>query len=94
MLVAVEGPTEFQGDIVVTLTQRRGMIIGTTEDEGFVRVEAEVPLSSMFGYATVLRSSTQGQAEFTMEFARYAPTPAELDRELAQAWAEKRTQGK
>jgi elongation factor G len=94
MLVAVEGPTEFQGDMVVTLTQRRGMIIGTTEDEGFVRVEAEVPLSTMFGYATALRSSTQGQAEFTMEFARYAPAPAEVNRELADTWTERREQGR
>ncbi|MGD8395688.1 MAG: elongation factor G [Candidatus Eiseniibacteriota bacterium] len=93
MLVAVEGPSEFQGDMVVTLTQRRGMIIGATEDEGFVRVEAEVPLSTMFGYATTLRSATQGQAEFTMEFARYAPVPAEVDRELASAWAERRARG-
>jgi elongation factor G len=93
MLVSVEGPTEFQGDMVVTLTQRRGMIIGTTEDEGFVRVEAEVPLSSMFGYATSLRSSTQGQAEFTMEFARYAPAPSEIDKELVAEWTAKREQG-
>ena len=85
-LVVVEGPTEYQGDIVVTITKRRGMIIGTTEDDGFVRVEAEVPLSTMFGYATELRSGTKGRAEFTMEFARYAPVPAEVDRELAEAW--------
>jgi len=70
MLVSVEGPTEFQGDIIKTIAQRRGVIVGTTEDEGFVRVDANVPLAEMFGYATVLRSSTQGKAEFSMEFAR------------------------
>ena len=58
-----------------TLSQRRGIIIGTTEDEGFIRIEAEVPLAEMFGYATVLRSATQGKAEFTMEFSRYAAAP-------------------
>jgi hypothetical protein len=71
MKVAVEGPAEFQGGIVGVLMQRRGIIIGTTEAEGFSRVEAEVPLAEMFGFSTVLRSATQGKAEFTMEFSRY-----------------------
>jgi len=75
MLVSVEGPSEFQGEIVKTLMQRRGIIVGTTEDEGFIRVDANVPLAEMFGYATVLRSSTQGKAEFTMEFARATRRP-------------------
>jgi elongation factor G len=51
------------------IMQRRGIIVGTTEDDGFAQVEAEVPLAEMFGYSTVLRSATQGKAEFTMEFA-------------------------
>jgi elongation factor G len=84
MKVAVETPHEFQGDVMGTLSQRRGMIIGTTEDEGFVRIEADVPLAEMFGYATVLRSATQGKAEFTMEFSRYAPTPVAIAEELIQ----------
>ena len=75
MKLAVEGPTEFQGVVLKTIMQRRGIVIGTTEEEGFSRVEAEVPLAEMFGYATDLRSSTQGKAEFTMEFARYLPAP-------------------
>jgi elongation factor G len=94
MKVAVEGPTEFQGEILGTLMQRRGMIVGTTEDNGFVRVEAEVPLSEMFGYATVIRSATQGKAEFTMEFARYGKAPAEVAEELREKWLEKRAAGK
>ncbi len=93
MLVSVEGPSEFQGDIIKTIAQRRGIIVGTTEDEGFVRVDANVPLAEMFGYATVLRSSTQGKAEFTMEFARYAPAPAEVAEELVQAFQERRAAG-
>ncbi len=94
MLVSVEGPTEFQGDIIKTIAQRRGVIVGTTEDEGFVRVDANVPLAEMFGYATVLRSSTQGKAEFTMEFARYAPAPREVAEELVAEYQERRAAGK
>jgi elongation factor G len=94
MLVSVEGPSEFQGEIVKTLMQRRGIIVGTTEDEGFIRVDANVPLAEMFGYATVLRSSTQGKAEFTMEFARYAPAPSEVAEELVQAYQQRRAEGK
>jgi len=94
MLVSVEGPTEFQGEIMGTLLQRRGVIVGTTEDEGFVRVDADVPLAEMFGYATVLRSATQGKAEFTMEFARYAAAPAAVTAELEKRWAERRAAGR
>jgi elongation factor G len=93
MLVSVEGPTEFQGDILGTLMQRRGMVVGTSEDAGFVRVDAEVPLSEMFGYATVLRSATQGKAEFTMEFARYGTAPSEIAEELRKKWLEKKAAG-
>ena len=94
MLVSIEGPSEYQGDIIKTLMQRRGGIVGTTEDEGFVRVDANVPLAEMFGYATVLRSSTQGKAEFTMEFARYAPAPSEVAEELVKQYVEKKAEGK
>jgi elongation factor G len=93
MLVSVEGPTEFQGEIIKTIAQRRGVIVGTTEDEGFVRVDANVPLADMFGYATVLRSGTQGKAEFTMEFARYAPAPAEVAERLVKEYQERRAAG-
>ncbi len=82
MKVSVEGPIEFQGAFVRTIMQRRGMIVGTTESEGFARVDADVPLSEMFGYATDLRSSSQGKAEFTMEFNRYVPVPAEVSKDL------------
>jgi len=93
MQVAVEGPGEYQGEIIGTLMQRRGIIVGTTEDDGFIRIEAHVPLAEMFGYATVLRSATQGKAEFTMEFARYAPAPAEVAEKLVKAYQEKRAAG-
>jgi elongation factor G len=86
MKVAVEGPTEFQGAFVRTIMQRRGLIVGTTELEGFVRVDADVPLAEMFGYSTDLRSSSQGKAEYTMEFARYAPVPGEVASELIKKY--------
>ena len=90
MKVAVEGPTEFQGSIMGSLNQRRGMIIGTTEDGDYTVVEAEVPLSEMFGYSTDLRSLTQGKAEFTMEFAAYRPVPKGVSEQLiAEAKKEK-----
>lgn len=82
MKVSVEGPGEYQGTVFRSLMQRRGTIIGSMEGDGFVRIEAEVPLAEMFGYSTDLRSLTQGKAEFTMEFARYAPVPREVSEEL------------
>ena len=89
MKLEVEGPGEFQGAILKTIMQRRGHIIGSTEEDGFSRVEAEVPLSEMFGYATDLRSMTQGKAEFTMEFAKYSPAPSEVQKELKEKYKSK-----
>ncbi len=86
MRVSVEGPGEYQGAIYRTLMQRRGNVLGSTEDGGFARVEAEVPLAEMFGYSTFLRSETQGKAEFTMEFSRYGPAPAEVTAELKKKY--------
>jgi elongation factor G len=93
MKLSVEGPAEFSGNILSTIMQRRGVVIGSTEEDGNCRIDAEVPLAEMFGYSTPLRSSTQGKAEFTMEFARYAETPNNITEELlakaAKAKAEK-----
>jgi elongation factor G len=82
MKVSVEGPAEFQGAIYRSMMQRRGTVLGSAEDAGFARVDAEVPLAEMFGYSTDLRSATEGKAEFTMEFAKYAPAPREVSEEL------------
>jgi elongation factor G len=82
MKVAVEGPTEFQGAVMGSLNQRRGIIIGTVEEANYTSVESEVPLSEMFGYSTVLRSLTQGKAEFTMEFATYRQVPKSISEEI------------
>jgi elongation factor G len=89
MKVEAEGPIDHQGAILKTILQRRGTVIGTTESSGISRVEAEVPLAEMFGYATDLRSMTQGTAEFTMEFARYLPAPAEVRKELKEKFSSK-----
>jgi len=82
MKVAAEGPSEFQGSIMGSLNQRRGIIIGTNEEDAYTVIEAEVPLSEMFGYSTDLRSLTQGKAEFTMEFAAYRQVPKSVAEEL------------
>jgi len=92
MKVSVESPSEYQGSVLSSVNQRRGLITSSTEDGIFTIVEAEVPLVEMFGYATVLRSLTQGKAEFTMEFSRYAKVPESIAKELKSS-AEKRTKG-
>jgi len=89
MKLEVEGPVEHQGAILKTIMQRRGNVIGTTEVAGMSRIESEVPLSEMFGYSTDLRSMTQGTAEFSMEFARYLPAPADVQKELKEKFSSK-----
>jgi elongation factor G len=89
MRVVVEGPAEFSGNVLATIMQRRGMVIGSQEDDKFARVEAEVPLAEMFGYSTTLRSATQGKAEFTMEFSRYLQVPTNVAEELVAKHNEK-----
>jgi elongation factor G len=90
MKLSVEGPSEFQGNVMGSINQRRGFIISSTEDGVFTNIEAEVPLAEMFGYATTLRSLTQGKAEFTMEFSRYAKVPEALAEELKKAVRDKK----
>ncbi|MBW1730723.1 MAG: elongation factor G [Deltaproteobacteria bacterium] len=91
MRVSVECPSEFQGNVMSSINQRRGMILSSTEDGMFTTIEAEVPLAEMFGYATVLRSLTQGKAEFTMEFSKYAKAPESVVDELKKT--QQQTQG-
>jgi elongation factor G len=82
MKLSVDSPVEFIGNVFASINQRRGIIVSSVEDGLFARVDAEVPLSEMFGYSTVLRSLTQGKAEFTMEFLKYARVPAQVADEL------------
>ncbi len=90
MKVAVEGPAEYQGAVMGSLNQRRGMIIGTTEEGNYTVIEAEVPLSEMFGYSTTLRSLTQGKAEFTMEFATFKQVPKSVSEELVKQFQDEK----
>jgi elongation factor G len=93
MKLEVESPVEFQGAILKTVMQRRGAVVGTTEEDGFCRLESEVPLAEMFGYATDLRSCTQGKAEFSMEFSRYVRVPAEVQEALIKEHGTKSAKG-
>ncbi len=90
MKVEVNGPSEFQGNIFGSINQRRGMIVSSTEDNNQCQVIAEVPLSEMFGYSTVLRSLTQGKAEFTMEVEKYGRVPQSVSDELKKEYIEKK----
>lgn len=90
MKVSIEGPQEFQGNIFGLINQRRGIILSSTEDDAFTRVDAEVPLSEMFGFSTILRSSTQGKAEYSMEFAKYGKVPNSVAEELVKEYEAKR----
>ena len=90
MKVQLAGPTEFQGNMFGLINQRRGVIIDSTDELGTSTVNAEVPLSEMFGFSTILRSSTQGKAEFTMEFEKYAKVPNNVSEELQKAYQEKK----
>ncbi|HSW45611.1 MAG TPA: elongation factor G [Phycisphaerae bacterium] len=83
--VEVEAPLQFQGNIVGDLSGRRGMILGTESKQNVCVIQAEVPLARMFGYATDLRSATQGQGTFTMEFACYRPTPRDVQDDIIAA---------
>ncbi len=88
MKVSVESPSQFQGPVMGSLNQRRGMIVGSQEEGHTCVIDAQVPLAEMFGYSTVLRSLTQGQAQFTMEFATYKQVPQSVSEELIKKAAE------
>ena len=90
MKVVVETPTEFQGAAMGSLNQRRGIIVGAQDEGAMCAIEAQVPLAEMFGYSTVLRSLTQGKAQFTMEFATYKQVPQSIAEEIAKNAADKK----
>ena len=93
MKVQLAGPTEFQGNMFGLINQRRGVIIDSTDENGTSTVNAEVPLSEMFGFSTILRSSTQGKAEFTMEFEKYGKVPNNVADELIKKYQESKKAG-
>ncbi|MFM8454957.1 MAG: elongation factor G [Gammaproteobacteria bacterium] len=90
MKVEVITPEDYMGDVVGDLNRRRGVILGMQDVQGAKQISSEVPLAEMFGYATDLRSATQGRAVFTMEFSRYAETPNNIAEEIVKS----RTSGK
>jgi elongation factor G len=90
MKVVVETPTEFQGAAMGSLNQRRGIIVGAQDEGVMCAIEAQVPLAEMFGYSTVLRSLTQGKAQFTMEFATYKQVPQSVAEEIAKNATDKK----
>ena len=76
--------TAFYG---VVISNNRGVgLSSSTACDGFAQIDAEVPLAEMFGYSTTIRSSTQGKAEFSMEFSRYAPVPGNVSEELIKKY--------
>ena len=90
MKVTVIGPEEYMGDIIGDLNSRRGQISGTDIRNGSVQISADVPLSTMFGYSTDLRSKTQGRANYSMEPSHFVELPKNLRDEIVKS----RGQGK
>jgi len=82
MKVEAETPTEYMGTVMGLLNQRRGIIVGSQEEGLQCVIDAQVPLAEMFGFSTVLRSATQGKAQFTMEFSTYKQVPKSIADEL------------
>ncbi len=90
MKVVIETPNEFQGSCMGLINQRRGIIQGSQEEGVMSVVESQVPLSEMFGFSTVLRSATQGKAQFTMEFSAYKQVPQSVSDDLVKAKEEEK----
>jgi elongation factor G len=82
MAVEVVTPEEYMGDVIGDLNSRRGRIEGMEANGNVQQIRAQVPLSEMFGYATDLRSRTQGRATYTMQFAQYNEVPATISAEI------------
>lgn len=94
MKVEVETPTEYQGSIVGDLNSRRGIILGTELKDTYTSIIAEVPLSSMFGYATVIRGMSKGMATFSMEMCKYSRVPQNIAEDVIAMRREKEQQKK
>jgi elongation factor G len=87
MKVEVVTPEDYMGDVMGDLTRRRGILQGMEDSPAGKMVNAHVPLSEMFGYATDLRSQTQGRATYTMEFDHYAEAPASVAEKIIKKTA-------
>lgn len=82
MSCEITSPADYMGGVIGDLNSRRGKIISMSERHGLQVIKAEVPLATMFGYSTALRSSSQGRASFSMEFSHYEPVPPNLAEEI------------
>jgi elongation factor G len=82
MKMEVATPSEFQGTVIGDLAARRGQVSGTTDSMGFTTIIALIPLEMVRGYATVIRSLTQGRGSFYMEPAQYDPVPRDVQEKL------------
>jgi elongation factor G len=90
MKLETQAPEEFQGSVMGQINQRRGVILNSATNEGYAIIEAEVPLTEMFGYSTDLRSATQGKGEYTMEFMKYSAVPRNVQEEMMKKFQEKK----
>jgi elongation factor G len=93
MKVEIETPISFQGTVAGDVSSRRGCIVGSEMKSQTAVITAEVPLANMFGYATELRSATQGQATFSMEFLTYQQVPANVQEEILLTLRKEKTSG-
>ena len=84
MKVEVVTPEDYMGDVMGDLNRRRGVVQGMDDGPGGKSIRAEVPLGEMFGYATDLRSATQGRATYTMEFEKYSEAPSGVAETIIQ----------
>ena len=89
MKVVVIVPEEYMGDVIGDLNSRRGMIMGMEAVSGAQQINAMVPLSEMFGYATDMRSKTQGRGQYTMEPDHYAEVPKNISESIITARGKK-----
>lgn len=90
MKVEVTVPHEFQGVGISLLNKRKGQLTGSETGDMGVVIEADVPLSSMFGFSTDLRSGTQGKGEFSMEYKGHMPVPGDTRKELTKKYEAER----
>ncbi len=84
MKVSVVVPEEYTGDVIGDLSSRRGNILGMVPRNGATQIDANVPLAAMFGYATDLRSRTQGRGQYSMEPSHYVELPKNIQQEIVE----------
>ena len=83
MSVEVVVPEVFMGEVIGDISSRRGKVLGMGSRPAARVIEASVPLASMFGYATEMRSMSQGRATYTMQFSHYEPVPSTISEEIS-----------